>query len=137
MVERQPEGAIGVSDIVQLRTDAQVSGTGRISTITDLSRHWVTFHIAGGQSRVGIRVPVAWARLDPLARYTHTSQYKLLDDAPPHPSLHDTPRIWHPTVSPYISADDGGDKELEERIAKITNMHARAGERMRQTWKGT
>ncbi|EPT02711.1 hypothetical protein FOMPIDRAFT_1047449 [Fomitopsis schrenkii] len=133
-VDKRPTNDIGIDDLVRLRIGALETGIGRISTIAELSRHWVTFLIMGNHGQFGLRTPSAWARLNDFARYTHENHYFLLDRAPPHSAFDGDPLFQDDTKNPYNRAPKR-DTAMAARMALITNSHTRAGERMRHNWK--
>ena len=81
-VDEEPASRIQVGTLVILYTEAEESGIGRVSSVTDLRQHWVTFTLAGAEDPTHLRVPVVWAKLEDLAAYTFTNYFHAL---PPYP----------------------------------------------------
>lgn len=125
-VDEKPDRPVRRGGYVTLRTPTeQTAGVGRISAVTDLRRHWVTFAITGATLPCNIRLPISWAVLDDLERYTHRKYYfDLPPDPRPHESLRDDPRFEAEDIYPYADGqprEDGDASEMEQRVARITN----------------
>ena len=64
IVASKPTRAVGEDDLVCLTANFdRRTGTGRLSHITNMDKHWITFGVAGAIPKTGIRVPVPWAKL--------------------------------------------------------------------------
>lgn len=125
-VDEKPDKPVRRGAYVTFRTPTErTAGLGRISAVTDLRRHWVTFAITGATLPCNIRLPISWAKLDDLERYTHRKYYfDLPPDPRPHESLRDDPRLEAADIYPYDvgnPGEEGDANEMEERVAKITN----------------
>jgi len=105
---------------ISLKTSQQVSGVGRLSALTALCRHWVSFSIMGSLSPCSLRVPIPWASLEPLECHIHATRYLSLATEPaPHPDFAGNPLISNDTESPYefeVWEDPSG---LDVRLARI------------------
>ncbi|KAH9832065.1 uncharacterized protein C8Q71DRAFT_861353 [Rhodofomes roseus] len=102
VVDRQPERPLARGHVLTLRSLDHVIGSGRISTITCLARHWVTFRLAGAREGTQIRVPVPWAGLSGYKIHIHATQFHMLSPTPePHEIFKDTPPFADPDVNPY------------------------------------
>ncbi|KAI0726796.1 hypothetical protein C8Q72DRAFT_493684 [Fomitopsis betulina] len=122
-VDEEPSSRLRRGALITMATPTQQSGTGKLSTVTDLRRHWVTFTISGATQPSHIRVPVAWASLDQLEGYTHARRYFDLPALPePHESFRHLPGYNDETVNPYVADGKWGvnEAELEARVTKIT-----------------
>ncbi|KAH9841159.1 uncharacterized protein C8Q71DRAFT_855004 [Rhodofomes roseus] len=121
----EPPAPLKKGSLITLITDSGSSGTGLLSAICELRRHWVTFSISGATPPCNLRVPVPWTRLDGLEGFTHQNHYQSLSDfPPPHHAL----RHAHPKVGPheYPYARNANEDEIDEfknRLARITNSH--------------
>ena len=125
-VDEKPDRPVRRGGYVTLRTSSErTAGVGRISAVTDLRRHWVTFAITGATLPCNIRLPIPWVTLDGLERYTHRKYYfNLPPDPRPHESLRDDPRLENGDIYPYDDGQPGEDADasaMEERVARITN----------------
>ncbi|KZT65941.1 hypothetical protein DAEQUDRAFT_490610 [Daedalea quercina L-15889] len=132
-VNEAPEEPLQKGRYVILRTETEATGIGRISVVTDLRRHWVTFAIAGATLPCNIRVPIPWAVLDNLESYTHRTYYfNLPPDPRPHEALRHDPKFdKEDHVNPYYTEDTEDEagaecEEMEERVARITNYWGQA-----------
>ena len=126
-VDEKPDRPVRRGGYVTLRTPTErTAGVGRISAVTDLRRHWVTFAITGATLPCNIRIPISWAALDGLERYTHRKYYFNLPPEPrPHESLRNDSRLEAGNMYPYDDGRPGEDadvSEMEERVARITNL---------------
>ncbi|KAH9830775.1 uncharacterized protein C8Q71DRAFT_862225 [Rhodofomes roseus] len=102
IVDKEPERSLARGHILTMWRDDHVIGSGRISKVDGLSRHWVTFRLAGARDGLRVRVPVPWAGLSGYASHTHTSQYHMLSPIPePHVLFKDTPPFADPESNPY------------------------------------
>ena len=81
-VDEEPASRIQVGTLVILYTETEESGIGRVSSVTDLRQHWVTFTLAGAENPTHLRVPAVWSKLEDLAAYTFTNYFHAL---PPYP----------------------------------------------------
>ncbi|TFY52028.1 hypothetical protein EVJ58_g10241 [Rhodofomes roseus] len=102
IVDKQPERPLARGHILTMRLVDHVIGSGRISKVDGLARHWVTFRLAGARDGLRVRVPVPWAGLSGYATHTHTSQYHMLSPIPePHVLFRNTPPFADPESNPY------------------------------------
>lgn len=122
----QPESRLKKDIAVTLIAENAEVAHGRLSIITDLRRHWVTFKLTGAPTdRVYVRTPVTWSQLDGLERYTHMTRYTELNPNPePHPSYRDLPNFRNDRdTNPYIMIDrECRDEQMEKRISEILNI---------------
>ena len=81
-VDEEPTSPLHIGKLVILYNDHGESGIGRISSVTDLRQHWVTFTLGGAEHPAHLRIPVVWSRLDDLAAYTFSTYFHSL---PPYP----------------------------------------------------
>ncbi|TFY56882.1 hypothetical protein EVJ58_g7372 [Rhodofomes roseus] len=94
VANERPMAQIQKGSRITICTDAQSSGIGCLSAITDLRRHWVTFAIVGAQHPCNLRVPIPWAVLDGLESFTHQKHYfDLAKEPPPHRSISKSVRL--------------------------------------------
>ncbi|TFY68654.1 hypothetical protein EVJ58_g876 [Rhodofomes roseus] len=102
VVDGRPERHLARGHVLTLRHEHHVLGSGRISKVTGLTRHWVTFRLAGTREGAQIRVPIPWAGLSGLYCYTHTTTYHTLSQTPePHAVFRGTPPFADPEENPY------------------------------------
>ncbi|KAH9838218.1 uncharacterized protein C8Q71DRAFT_854343 [Rhodofomes roseus] len=110
-VMERPAVHIGSGHLITLKADGSQSGVGRLTVMTDLRRHWITWKIEGGPTTCNLRVPIPWARLSSSESDRHTQEYRLLKSLPPpHYSFIIDPDILYPNESPYEF--EGGDDVL-------------------------
>ena len=98
----KPSKPVGEGDIVRLEANLdRRTGVGRISHVTSLDKHWVTFRIAGAVPKSNIRVPLPWARLHARVAATHARNYLTLENIPPHSAFRDDAQFRNPHINPY------------------------------------
>ncbi|TFY51425.1 hypothetical protein EVJ58_g10575 [Rhodofomes roseus] len=98
-VDCSPERPLASGHIVTLQSGDQEIGTWRISRVSALTRHWVTFRTAGGPH---LRAPIPWTHLSYFEGYTHTMLYTVLSNyPPPHHSYAHKPTFQQLEVNPY------------------------------------
>ncbi|KAH9842028.1 uncharacterized protein C8Q71DRAFT_357010 [Rhodofomes roseus] len=98
----RPAVQIGSGQLITLNSDGRKSGVGRLTVVTDLRRHWITWAIEGGPTRCNLRLPIPWARLSADEAERHTTGYhKLNAIPPPQSSFILDPYILYPHTSPY------------------------------------
>ncbi|KAH9839783.1 uncharacterized protein C8Q71DRAFT_855094 [Rhodofomes roseus] len=123
-VDDRPAEQLQKGKRITMRTDTQTSGIGRLSAISDLRRHWVTFTVAGATQPFNLRVPIPWASLEDLESYTHQHHYFDLPNLPPpHRFYADRPAFLDDKENPYefdINEDDI--PSLTNRLDSITNV---------------
>ncbi|KAH9840201.1 uncharacterized protein C8Q71DRAFT_721919 [Rhodofomes roseus] len=124
VVDRQPGRPLARSHVLTLWAGDHMIGSGRISTITCLARHWVTFRLAGTRSGMRVRVPIPWAGLSGHASYTHTTQFLTLSPSPePHEAFRNSPDFADPDANPYEFELTAG-KEIRLRAQLQSNPDA-------------
>ncbi|TFY59757.1 hypothetical protein EVJ58_g5575 [Rhodofomes roseus] len=102
VVDKRPAVQIGRGHLVSLSAGHNRTGVGRLTGITDVYRHWITWSITGGPGICYIRVPIPWARLSRLEGLAHTERYHALSALPPpHPIFWNNPIVLHSKDSPY------------------------------------
>ncbi|KAH9917470.1 uncharacterized protein B0H18DRAFT_1123561 [Fomitopsis serialis] len=123
IVDQHPAQQLGTGTLISIENESGKSGTGRLSSASDLRRHWVTFIVAGASPPCNLRVPIPWATLGALESYTHTTHYTSLADLPlPHPSFFNNPAFAAENDNPYeFDLWDADTESLEERISLIRN----------------
>lgn len=112
------------TQVVLTAADAEVA-RGRLSIITDLRRHWVTFKISGGNGDgTYVRTPIVWAHLEGLERHTHANLYSELSPiSEPHWSYRVIPEFRNSHENPYVPREDTRpDREMEKRLVEIRNQ---------------
>ena len=120
-VDEEPVSKLKTGSLVILCTSTNESGIGRLSTITDLRQHWVTFALAGAKSPTCIRIPTAWATLDDLAAYTFATYFHSLQPYPEPPKS-----VRHGPVGPSKPGSEPPttelpeDRDVQRRITRIT-----------------
>ncbi|KAH9829017.1 uncharacterized protein C8Q71DRAFT_863575 [Rhodofomes roseus] len=131
IADERPTVQLQKGSRITIFTDAQTSGTGRLSVITDLRRHWVTFSIVGAPQPCNLRVPIPWAILDSLESFTHQEHYfNLPNDPSPHRSFANIPAFRNLNENPYeFEVDEDDVPTLARRIANIANNYWRDIER--------
>ncbi|KAH9839018.1 uncharacterized protein C8Q71DRAFT_722058 [Rhodofomes roseus] len=127
IADERPTAQLHKGSRITLRTDAQSSGIGRLSAISDLRRHWVTFSIIGAQQQCNLRVPIPWVILDGLESFTHQEHYlSLPNDPPPHRSFIDIPAFRNNEDNPYeFDVNDEDIPAFSKRLANIANKYWR------------
>ena len=98
----RPARPVGENDIVCLATNRdRRTGIGRISHISHMDKHWITFGIAGAVPKMSVRIPVPWAALTSKVVDIHTQVFTSLENIPPHPYFRTNPRFLNPNANPY------------------------------------
>ncbi|EPT04334.1 hypothetical protein FOMPIDRAFT_1014189 [Fomitopsis schrenkii] len=92
-VEPRKRARVGGWVILSARPKCQRTGVGMLSEIADMTRHWITFKIAGGPREYRLRIPTAWTRLEQEDAMTYLTHYFELQRTP-HPP--DTVQRQHP-----------------------------------------
>ncbi|KAH9913052.1 uncharacterized protein B0H18DRAFT_960623 [Fomitopsis serialis] len=127
IVDQHPTQQLGRGTLISIQNESGQSGTGRLSSASDLRRHWITFTVAGASPPCNLRVPIPWATLGTLESYTHTTHYATLADLPPpHSSFLNNPAFSEATDNPYeFELWDVDTETLEKRISLIRNSGRR------------
>ncbi|EPT03197.1 hypothetical protein FOMPIDRAFT_115830 [Fomitopsis schrenkii] len=116
--------------IIRIRSNLNEYGSGRLSKVTRLTRHWVSFKVHGITPLTSIRVPIPWAQLSQVEQFEHLTRYA---------ELSPTPVIGHVfrhtrddrlgTVNPYRFEVDSADsylrRQLQLRDARGTDRRIR------------
>ncbi|KAH9838227.1 uncharacterized protein C8Q71DRAFT_750089 [Rhodofomes roseus] len=125
VVDKQPERHLARGHILTLRLGDQVIGSDRISAVDGLTRHWVTFRLAGARDGMRVRVPVPWVGLSGYMSYTHTSQYHALAPTPEaHSVFKNSPPFADPDANPYeFELTTGKEIRLLAKLKTIASMH--------------
>ncbi|KAH9835831.1 uncharacterized protein C8Q71DRAFT_870101 [Rhodofomes roseus] len=125
IADERPSAQLQKGSRITICTDAQTSGIGRLSGITDLRRHWVTFAIVGTPQQNNLRVPIPWAALDGLESFTHQKHYFVLpSDPPPHRSYADIAVFCDDNENPYeFDIDEDDVPGFSRRIANIVHTY--------------
>ena len=96
--------------IVRLTSNATERGTGRLSMVTRLTRHWVSFKVHGVTPLTSLRVPMPWTKLSHVDQYEHMTQYATLSPYPlPFPGTIPPDAHHDEFTNPYdydVTADD-------------------------------
>ena len=110
IVETAPKHWLARSLIVRLTTNAAERGSGRLSMITRMTRHWISFKVHGTTPRTSLRVPIQWTKLSQVDQYEHMTQYASLSPYPLPLLGVEAPNEYNDEVtSPYeydVKADD-------------------------------
>ncbi|TFY67455.1 hypothetical protein EVJ58_g1601 [Rhodofomes roseus] len=125
IVQSRPEIQLGKRQHVVLKTNAQRSGVGRLTSVADLRRHWVIFTVSGAPHSCNLRVPIPWAALDDLEGFTHSKFYFTLPALPrPHAEF-SSPIFTSDEENPYeFELGERAESRSERLIARITNADA-------------
>ncbi|KAH9832458.1 uncharacterized protein C8Q71DRAFT_860855 [Rhodofomes roseus] len=123
VADERPASQLKKGSLISLSTASETSGIGKLSAISDLRRHWVTFTVTGADLPCNLRVPIPWSSLDDLESFTHQRNYFDLNNSPPpHTSFHHIPAFNNEEENPYeFEITDNEIDSLEDRIAQITN----------------
>ncbi|TFY68499.1 hypothetical protein EVJ58_g965 [Rhodofomes roseus] len=122
IVDEQPRIRLGKDQHITLIIGDTRSGVGRITHVTDMRRHWVTWTVDGGPKKCSLRVPVPWALLSDLEGLAHTRHYPSLPPLPaPHPIYRNNPLITRSTTTPYeFDIKTNTHDAVAEALNKIT-----------------
>ncbi|KAH9837265.1 uncharacterized protein C8Q71DRAFT_723553 [Rhodofomes roseus] len=121
--DERPAEQLKKGKSIKLCTTTQTSGLGRLSAISDLRRHWVTFAVAGAAQPCNLRVPIPWAALGDLEGFTHQYHYFSLPSLPPpHHTFTNRPAFQNDSENPYeFDIEEDEIPSLANRIANIIN----------------
>ena len=111
----RPETFLRRGQNIALKTSRQTSGIGRLSSLKEMFRHWVSFGITGSGGKCCLHVPIPWVSLSDIECLVHTRHYSTLPALPPpHPDF-DNPLITGSDESPYEFGKDGdtGDRSID------------------------
>ncbi|EPS96548.1 hypothetical protein FOMPIDRAFT_94552 [Fomitopsis schrenkii] len=103
IVDGCPQRQVGEGDLVQLTSQDRWTGVGRLSNVTCLEKHWVTFRISGTIPNEGVRIPIPWARLTPQIASAHARLFLSLENIPPHPAFRHYDAFRNPLINPYFT----------------------------------
>ncbi|KAH9838322.1 uncharacterized protein C8Q71DRAFT_856286 [Rhodofomes roseus] len=122
-VDERPTEQLRKGISVKLFTDVQTSGIGRLSVVSDLRRHWVTFIVVGAAQPCNLRVPIPWATLEDLESYTHQRHYfSLAILPPPHHSFTNRSAFLNADDNPYeFDIEETDLPSFSTRLETITN----------------
>ena len=123
IVDKQPSRRIGYGQLVSLRTSSSgSSGTGMLTSVTDLRRHWITWTVASGAIKCRVRVPISWSVMHGVEAIAHAKHYHILPSTPPPHRDDPVARIpSHSTSYPYqhdITPEE--QQHLSEKLEGIT-----------------
>ena len=105
IVAAEPRRHVGEGDLINLTANLdRRTGTGKISHVTGIEKHWVTFSLAGAIPKAGIQIPIPWARLPRSAAEAHARAYLTLENIPPLPVFRANSWYRNPRVNPYWTA---------------------------------
>ena len=108
IVASEPRRHVGENDLISLTANLdRKTGIGRISHVSGLDKHWVTFSIAGSTPKSGIQVPIPWARLPTRVAEAHARTYVSLESIPPLHIFREDSWYRNPLVNPYWTALHG------------------------------
>lgn len=131
----RPDNQIYVGMKIKLTSANNTIGSGRVSAVSNLCRHWVAFRLLETKTTNTLHVPIPWAKLPDFESYTHTKHYFQL---PTHPLAHIqfryNPVFYDKTQNPYEfdlwSVDtDKLDKRMEEIGRGRRGARQREGEK--------
>ncbi|KAH9836139.1 uncharacterized protein C8Q71DRAFT_858145 [Rhodofomes roseus] len=131
IVDQQPPHSLARGHVITLRsTSTEIVRSGRISTVTLITRHWITVRLTGGHANTYLRTPTSWIKLGKLDRFVHTELYESLPGSPePHHSFSNRPTFADDQTNPYQFEQDPRDAdELREKL--------RGTKRLKQTLDG-
>ncbi|EPS95246.1 hypothetical protein FOMPIDRAFT_1054321 [Fomitopsis schrenkii] len=122
VVNEPPSRRLGHGQLISIKNTSRESGPGLLTSVTDLSRHWVTWAVSGGPAQYRLRVPVPWAAMTGVEAIAHDNHFRSLPDRPPpHQLTMHIPNILATDASPYDLALSPGDlANLETRLNGIT-----------------
>ena len=106
VVGSRPTETIRKGQVIELHTQSRSSGFGRLSLISHMSRHWVTFRITGSRGLCYLRAPIPWVQMSAIECHAHSQHYLSLSLHPLPPTEFCTPLILNSTTSPYEFNDD-------------------------------
>ena len=86
---------------IALATGPQSSGSGRLSRICGMTRHWVTFGITGSNGTCRLRAPIPWVQLNAIEAHAHSRHFPSLARLPHPPPEFMSPLITDSDTSPY------------------------------------
>ena len=104
--------------IVRLTSNSNERGSGRLSMVTRLTRHWVSFKVHGISPLTSLRIPIPWVRLGLVDQYEHLTRYATLPrDPPPPPGIGLPKNGQHEATSPYDYNIDENDRYLKHQLS--------------------
>ena len=104
--------------IVRLTSKASDRGSGRLTMITRMTRHWVSFKVHGITPLTSLRVPIVWTKLSPVDQYEHMTRYASLSPLPrPLPNTVTMEEDGDGVTSPYDYEVTATDRYLERQLA--------------------
>lgn len=117
IVDEQPTRPVSRGLIIQFNANSITLGSGRLSMITRITRHWVSFKVLGISPLTCLRVPIPWAQLSQIEQYAHVTRYVSFPPDPP-PSRSDirARESRTPDVTPYDFNVDPEDRYLERQL---------------------
>ena len=122
--EEEPVAGLRIGMLVILHTSINESGIGRISAVSDLRQHWVTFTLAGAKNPTHLRTPVIWTILEDLAAFAHSTYFQSLPALPGPPQRTGRGATGHTTAVAHTTADAritwDGEEDTRTRITRIT-----------------
>ena len=102
LVDERPAQQLRKGVAVRLSISANTNGVGRLSAISGMSKHWVSFKVSGSHDTCRLRVPVPWVALTAIEGHAHTCHYRALAALPaPHRTFSIDPIIALSDDSPY------------------------------------
>ncbi|KAH9830492.1 uncharacterized protein C8Q71DRAFT_727474 [Rhodofomes roseus] len=135
IAQDEPIKSLTNGHIITLKSRGNVICSGRISVITDITKHWVTMLLTGGPRRANLRAPIPWCHLTKLDRFAHTIHYaNLPDNPPPHDVFAERPDFTNPHDNPYeFDLDPRETQGLYEKLGRnqrLTGILNRSKESM-------
>ena len=86
---------------ITLATSSQSSGFGKLSSLSSMTRHWVTFSISGSNGVCRLRAPIPWIRLSAIEAHAHSRHFPFLSRLPDPPPDFLSPLITECDDTPY------------------------------------
>ncbi|KAH9844222.1 uncharacterized protein C8Q71DRAFT_719790 [Rhodofomes roseus] len=123
-IQDEPIKPLTNGHIITLKSRGNVISSGRISVVTDITKHWVTMLLTGGPRRAKLRAPIPWCHLAKLDRFVHTTYYATLaDHPPPHNTFTDRPSFANPHDNPYeFDLDPRETQGLQDKLRRTRRL---------------
>ena len=120
IADERPKKQVGTDSLISLRVGGRKSGVGRMATIIDMRKHWITWSLTGGQTKCAIRLPTSWTDLTGIESAAHTRVYRSLPENPaPHRDFANLATTTNETQSPYEFNSNEEHDDLMTRINHI------------------
>ena len=118
VAKEAPKHWLARSLIVRLTSQSVERGSGRLSMVTRLTRHWVSFKVHGVSPLTSLRIPIPWVKLGLVDQYKHLMRYATLSsNPPPPPGIGPTRNGQHDVTSPYEYDVEESDRYLKRQLS--------------------